>query len=271
MSWRSRGGALRRATQLRVRRGPVVAALACAALRTLIALYFSGMGAGAAVLLSLGGAAFVPDLVGSFDPFMMLLSVSADILLCYLLSSFVPDNLEQDISLALPRTQTRDGWASGRCVQLVALVALYELTSAAGVLVVVTAPQQPGALPDAGALVVLALWCALVGGALLSALVLWINLIALVREAILGFVALVGVHVGVLIALATMPSARMLVPWFLSARGLPAWHRPLCELVSVSPEAAVTMSPLVSFVVLSVLSLVAARLLVRSVRRADVL
>lgn len=258
---------------LRVRRAPIVAALSCAVLRGAMALYFAGMGAGNALLLTLGGGALVPQLIGSFEVYEMLLSISPDILLCYLLADFMPDHLASDAVLALPRVGRRGLWAAGRSLQLVLIVMAYE---AASVIVAVPAlAPSLGAntipMDDFAAALVL---CALVGGLLLVALLLLINVVALVRDALIGFVVVMGVHVGTLLTLAFAPSdlARLLVPWALSARGVPAWHESVASLCGASSAGlAAQMSPSASIAVLSLVSVAAALVVSWAVGRSDVL
>ena len=244
-----------------VRRGPVLAALACAVLRGALAWYFRGMGQGGALLLSMGGGAVVPGLIGSFEPFAMVLTIAPDLLLCYLLADFMPARLSSDATTLLPRTDSRASWAARSCGRLVLLVCLHEAASCAVVLAM--APQSLHAL----------LFCALLSAALLSALVLLVNLVALRRDAVVGFAVVVGAHVAVLLALSAAPSslARGLAPWLPSARGVPAWHDAVCALTGLSPEAAASMRPEVSLALLLLLSALALCLIARTVRRADLL
>ena len=244
-----------------VRRGPVLAALACAVLRGALAWYFRGMGQGRALLLSMGGGAVVPGLIGSFEPFAMVLTIAPDLLLCYMLADFVPARLSSDAVALLPRTGSRASWAMGACGRLVLLVCLHEGASCAVVSAV--APQELHAL----------LPCALLGAALLSALVLWVNLVALRRDAVVGFAVVVGAHVAVLLALSSAPSslARGLAPWLPSARGVPAWHDDVCALAGLSPDVAASMRPEVSLALLLLLFALALCLIARTVRRADLL
>lgn len=254
------------------RRGALLGMLTCALLRGVLLLWLGVRDPGEGILLVLGAGAFVPRLIGGFEPFVQVLSIAPDLLMLFRLTDFVTSALRRDSSLTLPRTGGRRAWAGEKCLRLVVHVILYEALSTSVVLVAATLLSGEGqTIPDA--LTASALWCALLDSALLLALLLWANLLALGRDAIVAFAVASGTHVAALLALAAVPSgdARTLAHWLPSARGVPAWHLILCEQCGNTSGVAASMEPAVSATLLFALSAILALAIISSVQRADII
>lgn len=255
-----------------LRRDALLGLLVCALLRGALLLWLGIGDPGTCVLFVLAAAAFVPRLIGSFAPFVQVLSIAPDLLVLFWLSDYVPSALRRESSLALPRVGGRRLWACEKCLQLAACVAIYETASASAVLA--TMVFLSGVAPTAlAALLLPVLRCVLLDSVLLLALLLCINLLALGRDVIVAFAMVAGVHVAALLALAAVPGdvAKSLACWLPSARGVPAWHLSLCELCGYASDVAADMSLAASAAVLLALSAALALALIRSVRGTDLI
>ena len=264
------GGGRRRPIALR--QGALFGLLACALLRGAL-LFWLGVGdSGTCTLFALGAGAFVPRLIGGFEPFVQVLSVAPDLLVLFQLSDYVSSALRRESSLALPRAGGRRAWAGEKCLRLAVCVILYEVASTLAVLAA-AALLSGAASADLAALLAPVLQCALLDSVLLLVLILCANLLALGRDAIVAFAMVTGVHVAALLALTAVPldSARSLARWVPSARGIPAWHLSLCEACGNTSAVVADMSPAASAVALLVLSAALALALIRSVQRTDLI
>ena len=249
-----------------LRRNALLGLLVCALLRGALLLWIGIGDPGTCVLFALAGGALVPRLIGSFEHFVQVMSVAPDLLALFQLSDYVPSALGRESSFALPRVGGRRLWAGEKCLQLAACVAIYETASAFAVLAMMI--FLSGAAPAVlAALLLPVLQCVLLDFALLLALLLCANLLALGRETIVAFATVAGVHVAALLALA----AKKLACWLPSARGVPAWHLSLCELCGNASDVAVDMSLAVSAAVLLALSAALALALIRLVRGTDLI
>lgn len=255
-----------------LRRNALLGLLVCALLRGALLLWIGIGDPGTCVLFALAGGALVPRLIGSFEPFVQVMSVAPDLLALFQLSDYVPSALKRESSFALPRVGGRRLWAGEKCLQLAACVAIYETASASAVLAMMV--FLSGAAPAVlAALLLPVLQCVLLDFALLLALLLCANLLALGRETIVAFATVAGVHVAALLALAAVPGdgAKSLACWLPSARGVPAWHLSLCEQCGNASDVAVDMSLAVSAAVLLALSAALALALIRLVRGTDLI
>lgn len=255
-----------------LRRNALLGLLVCALLRGALLLWIGIGDPGTCVLFALAGGALVPRLIGSFEPFVQVMSVAPDLLALFQLSDYVPSALGRESSFALPRVGGRRLWAGEKCLQLAACVAIYETASASAVLAMMV--FLSGAAPAVlAALLLPVLQCVLLDFALLLVLLLCANLLALGRETIVAFATVAGVHVAALLALSAVPGdvAKSLACWLPSARGVPAWHLSLCELCGNASDVAVDMSLAVSAAVLLALSAALALALIRLVRGTDLI
>ena len=117
-----------------LRRNALLGLLVCALLRGALLLWIGIGDPGTCVLFALAGGALVPRLIGSFEPFVQVMSVAPDLLALFQLSDYVPSALGRESSFALPRVGGRRLWAGEKCLQLAACVAIYETASASAVL-----------------------------------------------------------------------------------------------------------------------------------------
>lgn len=164
-----------------LRRNALLGLLVCALLRGALLLWIGIGDPGTCVLFALAGGALVPRLIGSFEPFVQVMSVAPDLLALFQLSDYVPSALGRESSFALPRVGGRRLWAGEKCLQLAACVAIYETASAFAVLAMMI--FLSGAAPAVlAALLLPVLQCVLLDFALLLALLLCANLLALGRE-----------------------------------------------------------------------------------------
>lgn len=164
-----------------LRRNALLGLLVCALLRGALLLWIGIGDPGTCVLFALAGGALVPRLIGSFEPFVQVMSVAPDLLALFQLSDYVPSALGRESSFALPRVGGRRLWAGEKCLQLAACVAIYETASASAVLAMMV--FLSGAAPAVlAALLLPVLQCVLLDFALLLALLLCANLLALGRE-----------------------------------------------------------------------------------------
>lgn len=113
-----------------VRNSCFIPALCCAALKAVVAGWLCGLSSPSYLLVGLGAGAFVPRLVGSYDTFMMILSLCPDILFVYLLSSYIPTRLNSEATIGLPRVGSRRRWSLMKCARVTARVFVYESLSA---------------------------------------------------------------------------------------------------------------------------------------------
>ncbi len=248
----------------------LAAILGCGALKVVVAGWLCGFTSPSYLLCGLGAAAVVPRLVGSYDTFMMLVSLCPDILFVYLLSSHIPARLSAEVSIAFPRIGSRRRWALIKCQELALCVFLYELVSALllnAVEILVGEPMQWGDRTLGSSL------CVALSGLFCIAWVLLVNLIALRREALVGFACVTGVHLGALLCLCIMPAqmAKTAANWVISARGTPAWHSQIGDLFGASSDVAANISPAVSALVLVALILVLCAALAREVNQMDLM
>lgn len=269
MSSKGLGG--RRAPAV-LRRSILLGLLTCALLRGALLFWIGISDPGTSVLFALGAGAFVPKLIGGFEPFVQVLSVAPDLLVLFQLSDYVSSALRRESSLALPRAGGRRAWAGEKCLRLAVCVILYEVASTLAVLAA-AALLSGAASADLAALLAPVLQCALLDSVLLLVLILYANLLALGRDAIVAFATVAGVHVAALLALAAVQGdvAKSLACWLPSARGVPAWHLSLCELCGNASDVAVDMSLAVSAAVLLALSAALALALIRLVRGTDLI
>ena len=164
-----------------LRRNALLGLLVCALLRGALLLWIGIGDPGTCVLFALAGGALVPRLIGSFEPFVQVMSVAPDLLALFQLSDYVPSALGRESSFALPRVGGRRLWAGEKCLQLAACVAIYETASASAVLAMMV--FLSGAAPAVlAALLLPVLQCILLDFALLLALLLCANLLALERD-----------------------------------------------------------------------------------------
>lgn len=254
--------------------GPYVAHLlrvfVCVAARVLVTLFFGGFGGVGSLLVSLCGAGFVPGAIDSLEPFYLLLSVSPDVLLCYLLADLVSSDLKFDGAYALPRLGARQGWALRRFLALGGLVLAYVVVSFASSALLVCATRL--APVNFEMLVIVALQCLVISFLALYVLVLGINLLSFAHDAVVSFVLVVGLHLGVLLGLRYAPSgfSQAVVRWVPSARALPAWHATILSSLELDGAGAL-MSPLVTVLIFVTMLLTELLVLRRMVRRVDVL
>ncbi len=253
-----------------VRNSCFIPALSCAALKAAVAGWLCGLSSQSYLLVGLGAGAFVPRLMGSYDTFMMILSLCPEILFVYLLSSYIPMQLNSEAAIGLPRVGSRRRWALMMCARVTARVFVYESLSALllnALAMLCSTKLQPQAQ------CVVTLECIALSGLLCVAWTLAINLVALGHDALVGFAAITGVHLATLLALNVMPEqvAGVAATWLVSARGTPAWHSQVCELYGISTNITANMSPIVSMLVLASLSLVLCAVLVRAINKRDLL
>lgn len=246
----------------------LAAILGCGALKAVVSGWLCGYTSPSYLLCGLGAAAVVPRLVGSYDTFMMLFSLCPDILFVYLLSSHIPARLSAEVSIAFPRIGSRRRWVLIKCQELALRVFLYELVSALllnAVEILVGEPMQWGDRILGSSL------CVALSGLFCIAWVLLVNILALRREAIVGFAIVTGVHLGALLSLCVMPpqTAKDAAKWLISARGTPAWHSQVGDLLGASSDVAANMSPVVSALLLAALTLILCAALVRAVNQLD--
>lgn len=248
----------------------ILTALGCAALRAVVTAWLCGIQAVPYLLVGLGGAATVPRLVGSYSAFPLAISLSPGILFLYLQSDYIPETLRAESTLALPRVASRRRWAASRCLRLALRVALYELASLA-LLTSVIALFGDSAFSlnelAASALSVL------IDGFFCTALSLAINLVSLKRDALFGFATIIGAHLATVLCLTAIPAgfAKVAAPWLVSAHGIPAWHREICEMYGISADAAANINPAFSVALLLALSIALSKALARAVDRFDLI
>ena len=73
-----------------LRRNALLGLLVCALLRGALLLWIGIGDPGTCVLFALAGGALVPRLIGSFEPFVQVMSVAPDLLALFQLSDYVP-------------------------------------------------------------------------------------------------------------------------------------------------------------------------------------
>ncbi len=248
----------------------LIPVLCCGALRAAVAAWLCGLSSSSYLLVGLGAAPFVPRLVGSYDTFMMILSLCPDILFVYLLSSHLPERLNSEATIGVPRVGSRRRWALMESAQVAARVFAYEIFSAFLLNTLATLagmqmqPQAQGIATGE---------CVALSGLLCVVWTLSINLVALGRDALVGFAAITGLHLATLLGLNVMPAqaAKSAAMWLISARGTPAWHSQVCELYGISTDAAADMSPIVSILILTLLTLALCAALIQVVNRRDLM
>ncbi len=242
----------------------------CAGLKVLVTGWICGLGSAVYLPMGLGGAAVVPGLTGSYDVFLIALSLSPDILLVYFLSSRIPSRLKPDASLRMPRRASRARWAFSQCAALVFSVFAYECLSA--ILLYATALLTSDGF-GVNADIVAAAICVVLSGLFCSAWVLAANFFALRREPLVGYAAVTGAHISVLLCLNKLPgeTARVAARFLISARGVPAWHDEVCKLWALAPDVSAKMSPVASMGLLFFLSIALCGAITHSIQSRDLM
>lgn len=234
-----------------------------------IAVYMGASGAGIALEDCLGGACLVPSTWRVPDVLRVVVCLLPQMVFCYLACDALPTGLEREGAMVMPRFRTRASWAWGRVLCLVAFAALFSLLGDALTLgaLCVTGPFGEAASRAAAIIPAAAL-----EALLLALLAILMGLVALRLDSVIGFALVAGLHAGTLVCLALTPEglARTLAPWVPSTWGVPAWSGVLAGQSSLW-DGAWEMATVRSAACLLVLTVAAAVLLVRCVRRCDML
>ena len=243
----------------------------CASLRCAIAAWLGALNANGFVLLWLGGGAFVPRLMGTYELFVVVLFLGPAILLTYLYCDYLSSQLGSDALVGMTRIGKRRLWAILGCLQIGAVAACYELLSSALVIAVIPLLFRADSY-EFISLATAVLSCTALDGAFLTATLLGANLLSIHIEPLVGFASLVGAHGGALIALTYAPAdvSHRLAKWLPSARAIPAWHRRICELLEIQSVVPVEMSVLASASLFLIVALVLAAAIVHSISKIDI-
>lgn len=220
--------------------------------RALVALWIGYDDPRQSLLFSIGSAAFVPGLLGRFDPFAMVLSVAPELLLCFGLSDYLHRCLQSDGVIVVPRNGSRASWALLCCARMALLVLTFETASAIALLLVQLVRSDAWAVPDSKLLLGI-LICLALDGLVSFLLALCVNALGAVLDSLAACAAVFGMHVATCLVTSSLPPevGRAVVPWLLSTRGVPAWHEEVVELYGYGTGSA-PMSSAISVLVLLV-------------------
>lgn len=252
----------------RPRRRDVLVVFGCAAIRGFVALCLRGLGAQELLLAVLWGGAFVPQAWGQAQPLLGVITYMPNLALGLGLSDYVSRSLAQDASCVLPR-MGRARWMGQRCLRAWAAAYIYEALSCS--LVAAVSCLAPTVGPRVGSPGMGCLWTVALEGTLLGALVLWCNLVAVRTDAMVGFAAVWGLHLGILALAGTGfgTVAEAAWAWAPSCRGLVAWHSSLGWLWGT--EGMSGANPWVSVLVLGLAAACAMAVLIRGFGITDVM